>query len=54
MFSVAPFSGVQLESNGVMLLKFCLDPMAHHKYHALTVTLLWVYDLSLPIDVGPS
>jgi hypothetical protein len=31
MFSVAPFSGVQLESSGVMLLKFHSDPVAHHK-----------------------
>jgi hypothetical protein len=26
MFSAAPFLGVQLESSGVMLLKFYLDP----------------------------
>jgi hypothetical protein len=31
MFSAALFSGVQLESGGVMLSKFCLDHIAHHK-----------------------
>jgi hypothetical protein len=29
--STAPFLGVQLESNGVMLPKFHSDPVAHHK-----------------------
>jgi hypothetical protein len=27
LFSVAPLSGVQLENNGVMLPKFCLDSL---------------------------
>jgi hypothetical protein len=31
MFSAAPFLGVQLESSGVMLQKFYLNPMARHK-----------------------
>jgi hypothetical protein len=54
MFYAAPLSGVQLESSRVMLPKFCSDPMAHHKWHALTVIPWCVQDLSLPIDVGPS
>jgi hypothetical protein len=45
---------VQSENSGVMLLKFCPDPnqASHHK-HALSVTIVWVYDISFPIDVGP-
>jgi hypothetical protein len=31
MFFAAPFLGMQLETSGVMLPKFHLDPMAHHK-----------------------
>jgi hypothetical protein len=46
--------GVQLENDGVMLLKFCLDLNLtyHHKY-TLSVTLGWVCDLSFPIYVEP-
>jgi hypothetical protein len=31
MFSAAPFLIVQLENSGVMLSKFCSDPVTHHK-----------------------
>jgi hypothetical protein len=35
LLSIAPFMGMQMENNGVMLLKFCLDSL-------LVITHGWV------------
>jgi hypothetical protein len=43
MFSTTPFSGAQLENNGVMLPKVHLDPdLTSHHNHTLSITLRWV------------
>jgi hypothetical protein len=55
MFSVTPFWGVQLENSRVMLSKIYLDLnlTSYHKLN-LSVTLMFVYDLSFTLDVGHS
>jgi hypothetical protein len=55
MFSATSFWGVQLENSGVILSKICLDLnlTSYHKLD-LSVTLMFVYDLSFTLDVGHS
>jgi hypothetical protein len=55
MFSATSFWGVQLENSRVILSKICLDLnlTSYHKLD-LSVTLMFVYDLSFTLDVGHS